>query len=114
MHFYFHLVGPSGAISDDTGLEALSLEVAEIESRQAIREILHEGMSGSEDWDGWQLEITDASRHVLLTIPLDQSQEAQATERSWLAAKNRISIVHSMLLAVGCGIDWQSVLAILN
>ena len=31
MRFYFHLVGPSGAISDDTGLEALSLEVAEVE-----------------------------------------------------------------------------------
>jgi hypothetical protein len=113
MRFYFHLVGPSGAISDDTGLEALSLEVAEVESRQAIQEILNEGMVAAEDWEGWQLEITDASQHVLLTIPLDQSHEAQGIERLWLAAKNRTSTVHSMLLAAGCGIDWQSLLAML-
>ena len=113
MRFYFHLVGPSGAISDDTGLEALSLEVAEVESRQAIQEILNEGMVAAEDWEGWQLEITDASQHVLLTIPLDQSQEAQGIERLWLAAKNRTSTVHSMLLVAGCGIDWQSLLAML-
>jgi hypothetical protein len=113
MRFYFHLVGPSGAIPDDTGLEARSLEVAEAESRQAIQEIRDEGMFASDDWQGWQLEITDASHHVLLTIPLDQSQEGHGVKRPWLAAKRRSTWINSMLLAVGCGLDWPSPLAML-
>jgi hypothetical protein len=113
MRFYFHLVGPSGAIPDDTGHEARSLEVAEAETRQAIQEIRDEGMFAGDDWEGWQLEITDASQHVLITIPLDQSQEVHGTERLWLVAKKRATWINSMLLAAGCAIDWQSPLAML-
>jgi hypothetical protein len=113
MRYYFHLVGPSGAIPDETGLEAPSVEVAEAESRQAIQDIWNEGMFADDELEGWQLEVTDASQRVLLTIPLDQSQNDQELEKLWLAAKNRGSWVHSMLLAAGCGIVWQSPLGML-
>jgi hypothetical protein len=113
MRYYFHLVGPSGAIPDETGLEAVSLEVAEAESLQAIQDIWKEGMFADDEWDGWQLEVTDASQRVLLTIPLDQSQNDHGIERLWRAARHRGSWVHSMLLAAGCGIVWQSPLGML-
>lgn len=111
MRFYFHLVGPSGAIRDDAGLDACSLEVAEAESRQAMQEIRNEAIFAGEDWEGWQLEITDASHQVLVTIPLNQSQEGHGAEERWLAVKKRATWINSMLVAVGCGIDWQSPLA---
>ena len=102
MRFYFHLVGPSGAISDDTGLEALSLEVAEVESRQAIQEILNEGMIAAEDWEGWQLEITDASQHVLLTIPLDQSQRGSRNREAMACCEK--SHINGTQHASRCGV----------
>jgi hypothetical protein len=113
MRFYFHLVGPSGAIPDDTGLEARSLEVAEAETQLAIQEIWDEGMFADDDWDGWQLEITDTSHHVLRTIPLDQSQGGHAVKRSWLAVKRRVTWINSMLLVAGCSLDWPSLFAML-
>jgi hypothetical protein len=111
MRFYFHLVGPTGATPDDAGLDACSLEVAEAESRQAMQEIRDDDMFAGEDWDGWQLEITDASHQVLVTIPLDQSQEGHGEEKPWHAVKRRATWINSMLVAVGCGIYWQSPLA---
>ncbi|QRM29039.1 hypothetical protein [Microvirga sp. VF16] len=113
MRFYFHLVGPSGAIPDDTGFEARSLEAAEAESRQAIQAIRDDGMFAGDDREGWQLEITDASHQVLLTIPLGQSQEDHGMKRSWLAASKRATWINTVLLAMGCGIDWQSPFAML-
>jgi len=108
IRFQFHLVGPAGAIPDDVGLYACSLEAAEAESRQAMQEIRDEDMFASEDWDGWQLEITDASHQVLVTIPLDQSREGHGEEQRWLAVKKHATWINSMLVAVGCGIAWQS------
>ena len=104
MRFYFHLVGPTGAIPDDAGFDACSLEVAEAESRQAMQEIRDDDMFAGEDWDGWQLEITDASHQVLVTIPLDQSQEGHGEEERWLVLNKHATWINSMLVAVGCGI----------
>jgi hypothetical protein len=79
----------------------------------AIQEIWDEGMFADDDREGWQLEITDASHHVLRTIPLDQSQGAHAVKRSWLAVKRRVTWINSMLLVAGCSLDWPSLFAML-
>nr|WP_201836018.1 hypothetical protein [Microvirga zambiensis] len=69
----------------------MNLEVAEAESRLALEEIRNDSLYADDDWQGWQLEITDASHRVLRTIPLDQSRQDYRTEELWLIAKKRVT-----------------------
>lgn len=70
MHCYFHLVSRHDVILDDTGVEVTDLENAEAEARKAILELRQEDEEADEMWAGWQLNVTDASGRVLLSIPL--------------------------------------------
>ncbi|MGF9762478.1 hypothetical protein AAII07_45665 [Microvirga sp. 0TCS3.31] len=57
-------------ILDDTGVEVADLESGEAEARKAIQELRQEDEEADEMWAGWQLNVTDASGRVLLSIPL--------------------------------------------
>jgi hypothetical protein len=70
MRCYFHLVGCHDAILDDTGVEVTDIEAAEAEARRAIQELREEDSEADEDWQGWQINVTDWTGHVLLSIPL--------------------------------------------
>ncbi|EIM27233.1 DUF6894 family protein [Microvirga lotononidis] len=113
MRYHFHLMGPSGEIFDDMGREAASLERAEADARQAIQEIWDEGAIPGEDWEGWTLQIADASHRVLLTISLDRTWDERGVETLWPAVRNRAATLHGMFLAFGCSFSWPSALALI-
>ena len=73
MRCYFHLVSRHDVILDNIGVEVANLESAEAEARQAIRDLRQEDDQTDEEWQGWQLNVTDAAGQVLLSIPLDTS-----------------------------------------
>jgi FtsZ-binding cell division protein ZapB len=70
MRCYFHLVSRHDVILDNIGVEVANLESAEAEARQAIRDLRQEDDQADEEWQGWQLNVTDAAGQLLLSIPL--------------------------------------------
>lgn len=70
MRCYFHLVNCHDVILDDTGIEVVDLASAEAQARKAIQELRQEDDEPDGLWAGWQLNVTDASRCVLLSILL--------------------------------------------
>ena len=70
MRCYFHLVNRYDVILDNIGVEVANLESAEAEARQAIRDLRQEDDQTDEEWQGWQLNVTDAAGQLLLSIPL--------------------------------------------
>jgi FtsZ-binding cell division protein ZapB len=73
MRCYFHLVSRHDVILDNIGVEVANLESAEAEARQAIRDLRQEDDQTDEEWQGWQLNVTDAAGQLLVSIPLDTS-----------------------------------------
>jgi hypothetical protein len=73
MRCYFHLVSRHDVILDNFGVEVANLESAEAEARQAIRDLRQEDDQTDEEWQGWQLNVTDAAGQLLVSIPLDTS-----------------------------------------
>ena len=74
MHCYFHLVHTHERILDETGIEVSDLEAAHYQAIKAIQELRLESDADEIDWSGWQLEVTDHTGTVLLSIPLDTAQ----------------------------------------
>jgi FtsZ-binding cell division protein ZapB len=70
MRCYFHLVSRHDVILDNIGVEVANLESAEAEAQQAIRDLRQEDDQTDEEWQGWQLNVTDAAGQLLLSIPL--------------------------------------------
>lgn len=86
MRCYFHLVSSHDAILDETGIEVTDLTAAETEALKAIQEIREEDSAASEDWQDWQLNVTDRTGQVLLSIPLDTVPEQfQPIALRWIA-----------------------------
>jgi hypothetical protein len=106
MRYFFHLRGPYGSIPDDTGVEASSLEAAEGQARRAVQEIRDEIADADEEWQGWHLEVTDASQCTLLVISLLPEEPLQEMWGLWLGVKNRTTSIHGMLLLIGGVLDW--------
>jgi hypothetical protein len=70
MHLYFHITkGPETKI-DDHGIEVADVEFARVEVLKAIEDLRREDRSRGEDWNGWRLDIADASGTVLASIDL--------------------------------------------
>nr|WP_210278689.1 hypothetical protein [Microvirga flocculans] len=61
-------------ILDETGIEVSDLEAAHYQAVKAIQELRQEGEADAVDWRGWQLDVTDDTGKVLLSIPLDTPQ----------------------------------------
>ncbi len=70
MRCYFHLVNCHDVIRDDTGIEVADLASAEAQACKAIQELRQENDQSDGMWEGWQLNVTDASGRMLLSILL--------------------------------------------
>jgi hypothetical protein len=78
MRCYFHLLSPYGMIRDDVGVEVTDMRMAEAEALKAIEEIRQEDNCTDKEWQGWRLNVTDCSGHLLLSISLSRSQNSPA------------------------------------
>ena len=82
MRCYFHLMSDDDTILDETGVEVTDIAAAEAEALAAIRQLRDEDDEAEEEWQGWQLRVTDWSGHVLLSIRLDAAPDRREHEVS--------------------------------
>jgi len=85
MHCYFNLVSPQQTILDEEGIAVANADEARTFAREAISEMVHDGVAEIAHWRGWEIEARNASGTVLFTIGFDallpaevQGAEAQA------------------------------------
>ncbi|MFC1456463.1 DUF6894 family protein [Microvirga arabica] len=71
MQCYFNLTNGDVMICDEEGIVASSLQVAIISAMEAIEELRAQDRLNSDEWQGWRLEIIDASGQAVQTIPLN-------------------------------------------
>lgn len=69
--YYFNLTNGDVMIRDEDGIEACSLQAAIISAMEAVEELRAQDPSNSDEWQGWRLEIVNASGQAVQTIPLD-------------------------------------------
>jgi hypothetical protein len=69
--YYFNLTDGDNMIRDEEGIEASSLQAAVVSAMEAVEELRVQDPSNSDEWQGWRLEIVDASGQAVQTIPLD-------------------------------------------
>ncbi|MBM6584344.1 hypothetical protein ILT44_29550 [Microvirga sp. BT689] len=69
--YFFNLTNGETMIRDKEGIEASSLQAAVISAMEAVEELRAQDPSDSEEWQGWRLEIGDASGQAIQAIPLD-------------------------------------------
>ena len=69
--YYFNLTNGETTIRDEEGILASSIQAAVGSAVEAVEELRAQDPSNSDEWQGWQLEIVDASGQALQTIPLD-------------------------------------------
>jgi hypothetical protein len=68
MRCYFNLVSSHHTITDEDGLEVADVEEARTFAREAVTEMVHDGVAEIAHWRGWQMEARDASGAVLFTM----------------------------------------------
>ncbi|MFL6180647.1 MAG: DUF6894 family protein [Actinomycetes bacterium] len=68
MRCYFNLVSSHHTITDEDGLEVADVEEARTFAREAVTEMVHDGVAEIAHWRGWEMEARDASGAVLFTI----------------------------------------------
>ena len=78
MRCYFNLVRSHHTISDDEGLEVANLDEARTFAREAVAEMVQEGVGEIAHWRGWQMEARDASGTVLFTMGFEALIPAEA------------------------------------
>jgi hypothetical protein len=69
--YYFNLTNGDSMIRDEEGITASSLQAAVVSAMEAVEELRAQDPSNSDEWQGWRLEIVDASGKALQSIPLD-------------------------------------------
>jgi hypothetical protein len=69
--YWFNLTNGDAMIRDEDGIEASSIQAAVISALEAVEELRALDPSNSDEWQGWQLEIVDASGQAVQIIPLD-------------------------------------------
>ncbi len=69
--YYFNLTNGDTMIRDEDGIEASSIQAAVISAMEAVEELRAQDPSDSEEWQGWWLEVVDASGQAVQKIPLD-------------------------------------------
>lgn len=69
--FYFNLTDGSSMIRDDEGIEVSSIQAAVIAAMEAVEDLRAQDPLSSDEWQGWRLEVVDASGQAVQTIPLD-------------------------------------------
>ncbi len=68
--YYFHLTNDEALIRDEEGTEVSSMQSALISAMEMIEELRAENPSEADEWQGWRLEIVDASGRTVYTMPL--------------------------------------------
>jgi hypothetical protein len=68
MRCYFNLVSSHHTITDEDGLEVADVEEARTFAREAVTEMVHDGVAEIAHWRGWEMEARDASGAVLFTM----------------------------------------------
>jgi hypothetical protein len=71
MRCYFNLVSSHHTITDEEGLEVADVDEARTFAREAVTEMLQEGVVEIARWRGWEVQARDASGTVLFTMSLD-------------------------------------------
>src|SRR3954447_16162106 len=71
MRCYFNLVSSHHTITDDEGLEVVELNEARTFAREAVAEMVQDGVAEIAHWRGWEMEARDASGTVLFTMGFD-------------------------------------------
>src|SRR5215203_4707291 len=81
MHCYFNLVSSHHTIIDNEGLEVADVEEARTFAREAVAEMVQDGIAEIAHWRGWEMAARDGAGTVLFTMGFDAliSAEAQAT-----------------------------------
>ena len=69
--YYFHLTNGEAVIRDEEGTEVSSMQTALISAMEMVEELRAEDPSAADEWQGWRLEIADASGRTVHTMPLD-------------------------------------------
>ena len=78
MHCYFNLVSSHHTITDDEGLEVADVEEARMFAREAVAEMVQDGVAEIAHWRGWEMKARDTSGTVLFTVGFDTAlMEAQ-------------------------------------
>ena len=84
MRCYFNLVSSHHTLIDEEGLEVADVEEARTFARDAVAEMVQDGLAEIAYWRGWQMETRDALGTVLFTMGFDalipaETQEAEAS-----------------------------------
>jgi hypothetical protein len=80
MHCYFNLVSAHQTVIDHEGLEVADHAEARRLAREAVAEMIQDGVAELAHWRGWALEARDASRAVLFTVGFDAALTTPARE----------------------------------
>ena len=78
MRCYFNLVSSHRTIIDEEGLEVADMEEARTFAREAVAEVVQDGVAEIAHWRGWGIEVRDASGTVLFTVGFDTLLTAEA------------------------------------
>lgn len=68
--FYFNLTNGPDVVRDEDGIEHVSVDAALLQAMRAIEELRAQDPLAAEDWQGWSLEIVDASGRTVRSLPL--------------------------------------------
>jgi hypothetical protein len=68
MRCYFNLVSSHHTVTDDEGLEVANLDEAHTFAREAVAEMVQDGVAEIAHWRRWEMEARDASGTVLFTV----------------------------------------------
>ena len=84
MRCYFNLVSSHQTITDEEGLEVTDVAEARTFAREAVAEMVQDGIAEIAHWRGWQIEARDAFGTVLFTMGFDalipaETQESKAS-----------------------------------
>ena len=71
MRCYFSLVSSHHTIIDTEGLEVADVAEARTFAREAVAEMVQDGVAEIAHWRGWEMEARDASGTVLFTMGFD-------------------------------------------
>lgn len=69
--YYFNLTDGDAVIRDAEGVEVSSIQAAVLSAMTAVEELRAQAPTDSGEWQGWRLEIVDASGRAVQVIPLD-------------------------------------------
>ena len=68
MHCYFNLVSSHKTILDEEGIEVADINEARAFAREAVAEMVQDGVAEIAHWRGWEIETRDASGAVLARL----------------------------------------------